>query len=132
MIRETVRGASCVSSVIREVADGLEQGQVRVGDEKFHVGPNVVAVAEADPATGDVLIVVTGCSPLTHDPAVATRSTTSWPTPMIDTEDGSNRMEACSFQARMPRSSTSITPERRRRPRSLERPDERRVMHAVD
>jgi hypothetical protein len=69
MIRETVRGASCVSSLIREVADGIEQGQVRVGDEKFDVGPNVVAVAEADPATGDVLIVVTGCCPLGFYPA---------------------------------------------------------------
>jgi hypothetical protein len=29
-----------------------------------------VAVAEADPATGDVLIVVTGCFPLTHDPGL--------------------------------------------------------------
>jgi hypothetical protein len=69
MIRETVRGASCVGSLIREVANGIEQGQVRVGDEKFDVGPNVVAVADADPATGEVLIVVTGCSPLAPDPA---------------------------------------------------------------
>ena len=69
MIRETVRGASCVSLLIREVAQGIEQGQVRVGDEKFDVGPNVVAVADADPATGEVLIVVTGCLPLAPDPA---------------------------------------------------------------
>jgi hypothetical protein len=68
MIRETVRGASCVSSLIRELANGIDQGQVRVGDEKFDVGPNVVAVAEADPATGEVLIVVTGCVPLGPDP----------------------------------------------------------------
>lgn len=68
MIRETVRGASCVSGLIREVAKGIEQGQVRVGDDKFDVGPNVVAVAEADPATGEVLIVVTGCVPLGPDP----------------------------------------------------------------
>ncbi len=68
MIRETVRGASCVSSLIREVARGIEQGQVRVGDDKFDVGPNVVAVAEADPAIGEVLIVVTGCVPLGPDP----------------------------------------------------------------
>jgi hypothetical protein len=68
MIRETVRGASCVSGLIREVAKGIEQGQVRVGDDKFDVGPNVVAVAEADPATGEVLIVVTGCVPLGTDP----------------------------------------------------------------
>jgi len=69
MIRETVRGASCVSLLIREVAKGVEQGQVRVGDEKFEVGPNVVAVAEADPASGEVLIVVTGCLPLVPDPS---------------------------------------------------------------
>ena len=67
MIRETVRGASCVSLLIRELAKGIEQGQVRVGDEKFDVGPNVVAVADADPATGEVLIVVTGCLPLVPD-----------------------------------------------------------------
>jgi hypothetical protein len=54
--------------LIREVAQGIEQGQVRVGDEKFDVGLNVVAVADADPATGEVLIVVTGCLPVAPEP----------------------------------------------------------------
>ena len=58
-----------MSLLIREVAQGIEQGQVRVGDEKFDVGPNVVAVADADPATGEVLIVVTGCAPVVPKPA---------------------------------------------------------------
>jgi hypothetical protein len=68
MIRERVRGASCAGSLLRDLAQGIEQGELRVGDEKFHVAANVVAVADADPATGELLIVVTGCAPLPSDP----------------------------------------------------------------
>ena len=68
MIRERVRGASCTSLLLRQLAEGIERGQVRIGDEKFDVGSTVVAVADADPATGEVLIVITGCAPLPPDP----------------------------------------------------------------
>jgi hypothetical protein len=51
------------------LAEGIEQGQVRLGDQKFDVGRNVVAVADADPETGELLIVVTGCAPLRPEPA---------------------------------------------------------------
>jgi hypothetical protein len=74
MIREKVRGASCAGSLLRELAKGIEQGEVRIGDEKFHVEANVVAVADADPATGELLIVVTGCGPLPPDPAGRTQT----------------------------------------------------------
>jgi hypothetical protein len=69
MIRQTVRGASCVNSLLRELGEGIEQHQVRIGDEKFHVGANVVAVADADTASGEVLIVVGGVCSLPSDPA---------------------------------------------------------------
>ena len=98
MIRETVRGASCVSSLIREIARGIEQGQVRVRDEKFDVGPNVVAVADADAATGEVLIVVTGCVPLVPCPPTPTTSSTNWRAPMPDAENWSDRIEQSSIR----------------------------------
>ena len=69
MIRERVRGTSCVSALLQGLAGGIEQGQVRLGDQKFDVGRNVVAVADADPETGELLIVVTGCAPLRPEPA---------------------------------------------------------------
>ena len=69
MIREIVRGTSCVSALFLALAEGIDQGQVRLGDQKFDVGSNVVAVADADPETGELLIVVTGCAPLRPEPA---------------------------------------------------------------
>ena len=69
MIRERVRGTSCVSALLRELAEGIEQGEVSFGDHKFGVGRNVVAVADAAPETGELLIVVTGCVPLVPKPA---------------------------------------------------------------
>ena len=69
MIREIVRGTSCVSELFLGLAEGIEHGQLRLGDQKFDVGSNVVAVADADPETGELLIVVTGCAPLRPEPA---------------------------------------------------------------
>ena len=69
MIRERVRGPSLVSALLRELAEGIEQGEVRIDDQNFDVGRNVVAVADADPETGELLIVVTGCAPLRPEPA---------------------------------------------------------------
>jgi hypothetical protein len=68
MVRERVRGAHCVGAVLRELAAGIEQAEVRIGDQKFDVGKNVVAIADAYPETGELLIVVTGIAPRVSTP----------------------------------------------------------------
>jgi len=69
MIRERVRGASVVSALLRELAEGIAQGHIRISDEEFDVGRNVVAVADAYPGTGELLIVIAGIAPVVSDAA---------------------------------------------------------------
>ena len=69
MIRERVRGPSLVSALLRELAEGIEQGEVRIDDQNFDVGRNVVAVADAYPGTGELLIVIAGIAPVVSDAA---------------------------------------------------------------
>jgi hypothetical protein len=60
MIRERVRGQSCVSDMLRKLADGIDQAEVRIDDQKLEVAKNVVAVADAHPETAELFIVVVG------------------------------------------------------------------------
>jgi hypothetical protein len=55
MDRREAKGASATASILRELADGIEQGAVRVGNDEFAVSADAVSAAvECDEAAAEI------------------------------------------------------------------------------